>query len=125
MKIRFVLFILFLNGLTIGQSSPATAKRAKNGKLISLTNLSELKDCGVKIVEGKVRGVWVEGETVYFDMGKKRQKENVRVDYERLNIEDRRSILKELVKEGLVLRVSGYTCGTDGMIEAISIDRSY
>lgn len=125
MNIRFALLIVLLSVPVFGQSDLAAAKRAKNGKLVSLTNLSGLKDCGVKNVEGKVREVRSEDEKAYFDIGKKREKETVWLDLNRLSEADRADLTRQLVKEGLLLRVSGYTCGSDGIIEAISIDRSY
>jgi hypothetical protein len=125
MKIRFALLIILLNGVAFGQSEMASAVRAKNGKMISLTNLADLKDCGVKNVEGKVREVRMEQDRAVFDMGKKHQKETVSIDLKRLEDADRRDFSKQLVKEGLLLRVSGYICGSDEIIEAISIDRVY
>lgn len=125
MNIRFALLIVLLSIPVFGQSDLAAAKRAKNGKLISLTNLSGLKDCGVKNVEGKVREVRSEAEKINFDIGKKRDTETVSIDLNRLAASDRADLTRQLVKEGLLLRVSGYTCDSDGVIEAISVDRSY
>jgi hypothetical protein len=125
MTIRIALWIVLLAVPVFAQTDLATAKRAKNGKLISLTNLSGLKECGVRNVEGKVRDIRIEEETAVFEMGKKDKMETVSIDLKRLAEADRKDLPKQLVKEGLLLRVSGYTCGSDGVIEAISIDRSY
>ena len=126
MKFWLVLIVTLLNVSALAQTTDlATGTRAKNNKLIGLTNLSGLKDCGVNNTEGKVRDVRVEEEKAYFDLGKKKAKETVLVDLNRLSESDRKDIFQELVKKGLLLRVSGYTCGTDGIIGAISIDRVY
>jgi len=119
-------FLLFLTVSTFGQTSDqATATYAKNGKLIGLTNLSGLGECGIKNLQGKVKSVKTAGGTTRFDLRIKKERETVGFNLDRISSTDRERLFRDLVKKGSLLRISGYMCTSDGVIEAISIDRFY
>jgi len=111
----------------------ATATRAVNNKLISITNIIGLSDCPSTEFSGKVKKIKREPDALHFQLwnkikeGEKSVKEmrNVDIRLQRIAPADRPSLERELIRSGLVLRVSGYACNSGGVILAVSVDRIY
>lgn len=120
------LLLILLSFSAFGQTSqPATPTYAENGQLIGLTNLSGLEECSSANLLGKLKEIKTEEPFAVFELKSKKERQSVRVDLERLSARDRSTFFQHLMKKGRPLRVSGYRCGNDDFIRAISIDRSY
>ena len=103
----------------------ASAIYAENGELIGVTNLSGLEDCSTANLLGKVKNIKPADPTITFELRTKRERQTIQVNLERLSAKDRPFFFQDLVKKGRSLRVSGYKCGANNFINAISIDRNY
>ena len=127
MKIFCLLPLLLLFSISIiGQTSEyATSAYARNGVLISLTNLSPLTECAVQSSAGKIRAVKVDGDTAVLEVGRKRAAKTIAVKLGSIKDADRANLFKDLFRKGLPVRVSGYACGEDEALRAISVDRDY
>ena len=117
-----------------GQSQEmATATRAVNNKLIGLSNIMGLTDCPVSEFAGKVKKVKQYADTLHFRLESKVHKGDEKIEESReVDIRlarvapgDRSALVRQLVRKGLVLRVSGYTCGARDAITAFSVNRVY
>lgn len=144
-KLLPVILALFAISVSGQTSSVATATRAKNGKLISLTNIQGLRDCETKNFVGEVRKIEVNGNMVRFQLwqpekdgntiekvkekitGKKRIKERqkIEVDLGRIAPADRAVIFDDMIRKSFTLRVAGYLCKPDDIVSAFSIDLVY
>jgi len=145
MKKVVLLVLLLLASSVFSQTSTfATATRARNGKLISLTNIQGLKDCEIKNFAGEVRKIEVDGNLVNFQLwqpqksegamekikekvtGQKKIKDRqkIEVDLNRIAPSDRAVIFNDLIRKSFTLRVAGYAC-TDEAASAFSIDLVY
>jgi hypothetical protein len=103
----------------------ASARFAENGKMIGVTNLSALSDCRARGAEGSVANVKAEGDRVQVRLRHKKENTEIVVPLERLSDENRKAMLRELLKKKNVLRVVGYVCESENAILAFSIDRVY
>jgi len=114
-------------------SNFATATRAVNNKMISITNIIGLSDCPMSEFSGKVKKVKQEPDALHFQLwnkvkdGDETVKEMRKVDIrmERIAPTDRTAVARELVKSGYTLRVAGYACRSEGVLSAFSVDRIY
>lgn len=105
---------------------PAGATYANNGTLIGLTDLAPLRDCSVKVMQGKVKDLKARGGLVLFDLKAKKERMTFRFPINRLGSPEQLNFRKDFLHNGLLLRASGYACGTkDEPLEAITIDRVY
>lgn len=124
MKKMLPLVITILAAAAFGQTpEKAAGTYASTGRLISLTNLSVLSDCEGSNVMGKVSKVKVHGNMAYFRVGAKDEKKTVEIRLDRLGSGERAAIFLDLVRSGVTVRVSGYSCGSVAIISAFSIDR--
>ena len=124
MKKLLPLILALFAAAAFGQTPElASGTYAASGRLISVTNLSGLSDCDSANVLGKVSKVKVRGNMAYFRVRAKDEKKTVEIRLDRLNSGDRAAIFLDLVKTGVTVRVSGYSCGTAAIISAFSIDR--
>lgn len=124
-KITF-LTVMLLAVSSFGQSSgSASAIYASNGKLVGLTNLSALSTCPVSSVDGKVKSVTIDGNSVGFLLKKKHETTSVVASLEGLAPADWAAGMRDLIRKGNPLRVGGYTCESEGIVTAFSIDRIY
>ena len=101
----------------------ATANYAENGQLIGLANLSGLEDCGAANLVGKVKNIKTDEPFAAFELRTKSGSQSIQVNLDRLSERNRTTFFQHLLRKGRLLRVSGYRCGTDKFIKAISIDR--
>lgn len=122
-KLLPLILALFAAAASAQTPELASGTYAASGRLISLTNLSGLSDCDSANVLGKVSKVKVRGNMAYFRVRAKDEKKTVEIRLDRLNSGDRAAIFLDLVKTGVTVRVSGYSCGTAAIISAFSIDR--
>jgi hypothetical protein len=123
-----VLVMLFIGGAVSAQdAASARATYAGKGVLIGLADLTPLRDCTIKSMQGKVKKVKSEGGLVRFDLYEKKQRMTFRFAINRLGSAEQMNFRKDFLHEGLVLRASGYACspGQFDPLEAISIDRVY
>ena len=146
MKKVVPLVLALLAGSVFSQTSTlATATRARNGKLISLTNIQGLRDCETENFVGEVRKIGVEGNLVHFQLwqpqkgegtmekikekvtGKKKIKETqkIEIDLNWIAPMDRAVIFNDLIRKSFTLRVAGYACTSDEVVSAFSIDLVY
>src|SRR5258706_9373378 len=126
MKILLPLIPMLFAGLAFGQSSAAASTtRAKNGQVISLTNILGLSDCPTGIVVGKVRDVEVDGSVARVELRANKQSKNVEVHLDRVGADDRAVIFKDLIRKNFILRFAGYACNSSNNISAFSVDRVY
>ena len=118
------MILTLLAAAAFGQTPDlASGTYASTGRLISLTNLSGLSDCESANVIGKVSKVKVRGNMAYFRVGAKDEKKTVEIRLDRLASGERAAIFLDLVRAGVTVRVSGYSCGSVAIISAFSIDR--
>ena len=120
--------MLFIGGAVSAQdAASARATYAGKGVLIGLADLTPLRDCTIKSMQGKVKKVKAEGGLVRFDLYEKKQRMTFRFAINRLGSAEQMNFRKDFLHEGLVLRASGYACspGQFDPLEAISIDRVY
>lgn len=124
---RLIPFVLILFSCSAFGQIPqlATATYAENGELIGLTNLSGLEDCGSANLLGKVKNIKADEPLATFELRSKKERQSIQVNLDRLSARDRTTFLRDLLRKGRLLRISGYRCGADEFIRAISIDRSY
>jgi hypothetical protein len=106
-------------------SDLARATYAKNGVLIGLTNLVPLQNCRIEAMSGKVSSVEYRGDTVLFEIKKKKEKQTFQFSFSKLPNVDRRTLRRGFLKKGIPMKASGYVCKEEEPIQAISIDRSY
>ena len=123
MKKLLPLILLFLTISALGQTAElATATYASNGKLLSLTNLSSLSDCESMNVTGPVKKIKVKENVVTFRLGK-RGSPNIEVNLDRLAADERKVVLRDMIRARYTLRVAGYSCKSNLVITAFSIYR--
>lgn len=122
-KLLPLIFVLFAVSIFGQNPDLATGTYAESGRLISLTNLSGLSDCESANVVGKISKVKVRGGLVTFRVKAKGEKKTVEFRLDRLSTRERTVVFFDLVKGAVTVRVSGYSCGTTGIISAFSIDR--
>src|SRR5215470_6546762 len=123
----------------------ATATRAKNGKLVSLTNILGLSECETKNFQGEVRRIDKQPNVVHFELweplktdnsfeilkqkirGRKpiKDKIKVNVDMGRIAPADRQRLFSDMIRKSFTLRVAGYMYGTDDSVSAFSLDLVY
>ena len=127
MKKLLPLLLLVFSVSVFAQKSPdpAIGSYAENGRLISLTNLTGLSDCPAMSVTGKVTKLKVRKGVATIRVKADGEKRTIQVPLERLTASDRLIIFHELVTSKTKLRIAGYSCGTDGIMTAFSIDRVY
>ena len=144
-KVCLLLFAI-LTVSAAGQTSEfATATRATNGKLISLTNIVGLSDCETRNFVGEVRKIEIDGNVVRFQLwarnedqgpiqkiketitGRKKTKERqkIKVDLNRIAPADRAVIFKDMIRKSFTLRVAGYSCASEDDVSVFSIDLVY
>ncbi len=118
--------LLILTVLAVGQTADkAVSTYATNGVMISLTNLSPLSDCESQNIMGQLKKVKVRENLAYLRLKVNGEMENVEFPLERLSPADRSIVFKHMVRTGLILRISGYSCTQEAAITAFSIDRIY
>lgn len=123
MKKLLPLFLVFLTISIFGQTTDlATATYASNGKLLSLTNLSSLSDCESMNVTGPVKKIKVKGNLVTFRLGA-RGSASIEVNLDRLAADERKVVLRDMIRARYTLRVAGYSCNSNPVITAFSIYR--
>lgn len=125
---RYLAFFLFvlLSLTAYGQKKDtAVGTYAENGKLISITNLTGLSDCGPVSVSGKVGKVKTDGGVARVSVKSDKSSETVEIPLDRLAPDERSVIFKQLLRKSLKIRVAGYRCEPDGAFKAFSIDRVY
>jgi hypothetical protein len=122
---KFLPLILTLLAVSAFGQTPdlATGTYAESGRLISLTNLSGLSDCESANVVGKISKVKLRGGLVTFRVKAKGEKKMVEFRLDRLSTRERTVVFFDLVTGAVTVRVSGYSCGSTGIISAFSIDR--
>jgi hypothetical protein len=146
MKTLFPLILILFSASTFAQTTDfATATRAKNGKLVSLTNILGLSDCSTKDFAGEVRNIQKDSNIVYFELwepketdntfeiikqkirGRKPIKDKIRVEVSltRIAPADRQRLYSDMIRKSFTLRVAGYVCGTSDMVSAFSLDLVY
>src|SRR5690349_953731 len=77
MKQLLPFILMFLAGAAIGQTTDfAAATRARNGKLISLTNIVGLSDCETKNFVGEVRKIENDGGFTHFELWEPKETDN-------------------------------------------------
>ena len=111
----------------LAQTDGAFAKGtyARNGILISLTNLAPLSACSIIGMKGIVKSVKFEDNTVVFELKEKKKRESFQFSLDNLGEIEKKNLRKGFMRKGIPLRVSGYACIEDDPVQAISIDRSY
>ena len=126
MKLLLALMI-FLSCPAVAQTDGTIAKGtyARNGVLISLTNLAPLSSCSIIGMKGLVKSVKFEGNMVVFELKEKKKRESFQFSLDNLDETEKKSLHKGFMRKGIPLRVSGYACTEDDPVQAISIDRSY
>lgn len=126
MKKWLFIVLILLTCSAYGQAPQlATANYAENGELIGLANLSGLEACTAANLKGKVKEINVDEPLAKFELRMKRESHTIQINLEMLSARNRATVFRDLIKKGRTLRVSGYRCGADEFIRAISIDRSY
>jgi hypothetical protein len=144
-KLLPVMLLLFCAPVFTQTHDFATATRAKNGKLVSLTNILGLTDCETKNFVGEVRNIEKQPNAVHFELweplktdnafeiikekirGRKPVKDKVKVEVSlaRIAPADRQRLYSDMIRKSFTLRVAGYMCGTDDMVSAFSLDLVY
>jgi hypothetical protein len=129
MKALLPVVFLFVVASAYGQQPQfATATRASNGHLISISNILGLSDCPTAEFTGKVSHAKLDGEVVRFRLYRKeptKKKMRIEVNLGRIAPTDRTTLFSDLVQDGRTLRVAGYSCNDPNWISAISIDLVY
>jgi hypothetical protein len=127
MNAASMVLVLLLGGSVFAQTQrPASATYSSNGILIGLADLTPLRDCRVRSIEGKVKAVKEKGGVVSFDLASKEDRLTFEFPLDRLASAEQSSFQKDFIHKGLRLRASGYACrAEDDPLEAISIERVY
>ena len=127
MNVASIVLVVLLSGFVVAQTQrPASATYSSNGVLIGLADLTPLRDCRVRSIEGKVKTVKEKGGVVSFDLASKSDRLTFQFPVSRLATAEQASFHKDFLHKGLRLRASGYACrGKDDPLEAISIERVY
>lgn len=146
MKKLFPFVLLFLAAPCFAQSTTvATSTRAKNGKLVSLSNIQGLSDCETKNFTGEVRNIDLDGDIVRFELwdpkedegtfekiketikGRKniKEKQKIELNLDHLAPVDRAVIFHDMIRKSFTLRAAGYACKPDGVVSAFSLDLVY
>lgn len=121
-----VLALLFCGSVFAQTQRSAQATYSSNGVLIGLSDLTPLRDCRVRSIEGKVKTVKENGGVVSFDLASKNDRLTFQFPLSRLASAEQASFHKDFLHKGLRLRASGYACrGENGPLDAISIERVY
>jgi hypothetical protein len=144
-KLLSVMLLLFSAPVLAQTSEYATATRAKNGKLVSLTNILGLSDCETKNFAGEVRNIQKQPNIVNFELweplktdntfeiikekirGRKPIKDKIKVEVSlgRIAPADRQRLYSDMIRKSFTLRVAGYVCGTSDVVSAFSLDLVY
>lgn len=107
-------------------SSPAQTPKAvynSNEDLIAIYNLSKTYDCGTRKITGTIKAVRNDFPIVYFDVQVSKKLETVEIQTDILSNADRANLFADLIKKGRKVSIDGYTCGSNGVLGAISIER--
>jgi hypothetical protein len=120
-----ILSALLCATVTAQKSDLAIATYSKNGRIISLTNLSGLSDCPSKSAMGKVSSVDINGDIARVRLNDKKIDADVDVPLSRVSADDRKIIFRNFLSKKARLRVAGYACTQEAAITAFSIDRIY
>ena len=125
MKLKWLALMLMLCVSGLAQDTrKAHATYSVNGVLISLSDLSPLRTCSVRSLDGKVKSVRVKGGTVVFELKTKEDRATFQFPTSILASAEQVVFKKNLIRKGLRLRASGYACRDDAY-EAISVERVY
>jgi len=146
MKKLLPIVLLLVSSSIFAQTSEfATATRAKNGKLVSLTNILGLSECETRNFVGEVRNIEKQPNVVHFELweplktdntfeilkekirGRKPIKDKIKVNVNlaRIAPADRQRLYNDMIRKSFTLRVAGYMCGTDDVVSAFSLDLVY
>ena len=127
MNAASMVFVLMFCGSVFAQTQrPASATYSSNGVLIGLADLTPLRDCRVRSIQGKVKTVKEKGGVFSFDLASKDDRLTFQFPLSRLASAEQSTFHKDFLHKGLRLRASGYACrGEDEPLEAISIERVY
>ncbi|MBA4121162.1 MAG: hypothetical protein H0X72_01690 [Acidobacteria bacterium] len=89
--------------------------------LVAVYNLSPKYDCGVRNIVGVVTSVGKDYPDVYFDVKTAKSEETIEIHTDILSNADRTNLFFSLLKKGKKVEISGYTCGSNGVLDVISI----
>ena len=146
MKELLPFILMFLVGAAFGQTTDlAAATRARNGKLISLTNIVGLRDCETKNFVGEVRKIEKDGRFTRFELWEPKETDNtleiikekirgrkpikdkvkVEVNLARIAPADRAQLFRDMIRKSFTLRVAGYACAPSEVLSVFSMDLVY
>jgi hypothetical protein len=125
MKLSLALMIFLTLPVLAQTAGMAKGTYARNGVLISLTNLAPLSSCSITGMKGIVKSVQFEGNMVVFELKEKKERQAFQFNLDNLGEPEKRNLRKGFMRKGIPLRVSGYACTESDPVQAISIDRSY
>src|ERR1041385_3434828 len=115
MKWPWAALVLLLCGAVFAQKTQlARATYAKNGALIGLSELTPLKDCSIRAMEGKPKDIKVKEGIVQFDLDSKNDGMTFQFPLNRLASAEQRNFQNDFLHKGIKLRASGYDCGKKG-----------
>jgi len=144
-KLLPLILILICSQVFSQTTEFATATRAKNGKLVSLSNILGLSECETRNFVGEVRNIQKQPNVVNFELweplktdntfkiikekirGRKPIKDKIKVEVNltRIAPADSQRLYTDMIRKSFTLRVAGYMCGTSDIVSAFSLDLVY
>lgn len=86
--------------------------------------LGDAPNCGTVVFAGTIASIGEVSETgwLYFAVKTRRDERDVEIEVSKLSNADRSNLFHFLVKTGQRVQVSGYTCGSNGVVDPLSIE---
>jgi hypothetical protein len=91
--------------------------RYAKGRLVGLFNLTEPVNCGLMKFNGPVKSIRSNSPYIYFSI----RNRDIEFDASDLSNVDRSNLFESILKPGRRVSISGYACGSNGMIDPLSI----
>jgi hypothetical protein len=86
-------------------------------RLVGLSGLTEPVNCGLMKFSGPVQEVRTVENYVYFTISR----HDVELDASKLSNVDRSNLFTSMLRKGRHIKVSGYACGSNGLVDPVSL----
>lgn len=120
MKILLLVLLFVITGLSQEEANPQPVY-TKNNVLIAISGMSPKYNCGIRTFTGFFTKVGNDYPDVYADIKTSKGLETVEFDLSVLSNVDRANLYFFILKKYKKIEIEGYTCGSNGIIDVISI----
>lgn len=118
---KFVCLVFLVLGLFLTSNGQYKTRYDRAGKLQDVFELTEPRNCGLITFQGPIKSIKTADGLTFFSVQTKNRERDIELELSQFTNVDRANLFHFILKRRHKVRISGYACGSNGVIEPVSI----